>query len=154
MYHYDSELSNFVHCPAEFGRLAVFGWSEESRANARWRYCLEELWWTTLDHRLAFVLRSSSEPAAPSYDVLIRSAKVAFFDRAESSWAVFPVNLAYQLCSLGRMCQLICVGPIKRACSFRRQRQQFIDCCRLINVKMAKLLFIQVYLGSDFVLEI
>ena len=41
--HYDSELSDFVHCPAEFGRLAVFGWSEESRANARWRYCLEEL---------------------------------------------------------------------------------------------------------------
>ena len=36
-------LSDFVHCPAEFGRLAVFGWSEESRANARWRYCLEEL---------------------------------------------------------------------------------------------------------------
>ena len=45
MYHYDSELSNFVHCPAEFGRLAVFGWSEESRANTRWRYCLEELWY-------------------------------------------------------------------------------------------------------------
>jgi len=44
MSHYDSELSDFVHCPAEFGRLAVFGWSEESRANARWRYCLEELW--------------------------------------------------------------------------------------------------------------
>ena len=42
--HYDSELSDFVHCPAEFGRLAVFGCSEESRANARWRYCLEKLW--------------------------------------------------------------------------------------------------------------
>ena len=63
--HYDSELSDFVHCPAEFGRLAVFCWSEESRANTRWRYCLEELCPELLGGSLFGIFESQGGCATP-----------------------------------------------------------------------------------------